>query len=159
VSYGTVDKGLLTSSLLDQGPLAVAVMFLIIAEKDKFGVTTLNPRAVAKLLRIPVSEAQKAFDVLTSPDPESSNKEHEGRRLIPYGDSGKWLVVSHDKYQHEHSLARKRERDAEAQRRHREREKLATAPVEACSVCGGEATGALKGVLYCDAHMPEEAPF
>lgn len=122
MSFGTVDRGLLSSSLLDHGPGPLAVMFLVIAEKDKYGVTTLNPRMVAKLLKIPLEDAEAYWDVLTSPDPLSSNEEQDGRRLVPYLDTGKWFVVSHEKYAKEHSLARKRERDAEAQRRHRERE-------------------------------------
>jgi hypothetical protein len=155
MSFGTLDRSLLTSSLLDSGPVAVAVMALIVAEKDKYGITTLNPRTVAKLFQIPLEEAQKAWDVLTSPDPDSSNKQEQGRRLVPYGE-GKWKVVSHEKFQQEHALARKRERDAEAQQRRRDREKAATA---CCCVCGDvEVAGAVDGKLYCEAHSPVPAP-
>lgn len=132
MSYGTLDRAILTSSLLDQGPLAVAFMALVVAEKDKFGVTTLNPRALSKLLKIPLEEAERGWKMLYSEDRASSNPEAGGRRIVPYCDGwecfgtpemttwkGKWRVVSHEKYQREHSLERKRERDAEAQRRHR----------------------------------------
>lgn len=151
MSFGTVDKSLLASSLLDHGPGPVAVMFLIVSEKDKYGITTLNPRTVAKLLRISLEEAQKAWDVLTSPDPDSSNPQYEGRRLIPHGE-GKWLVVSHEKFAREHSLAMKRERDAEAQRRKREREKGRTCAMSGCRGVGVEQ---VDGLWICADHAGE----
>ena len=154
MSFGTVDKGLLASSLLDHGPLPVAIMFLITAEKDKYGVTTLNPRIVSKLLRIPLAVAEEGWNILASPDPESSNPDHEGRRLIPHG-KGKWLVVSHEKYAAEHSLALKRERDREAQERHRRRVKEAlegAPPADLCEVCGETAEVAVAGARFCVNH-------
>jgi len=166
VSFGTVDKGLLASSLLDHGPLPVAIMFLITAEKDKYGVTTLNPRIVSKLLRIPLAVAEEGWNILASPDPDSSNPDHEGRRLIPHG-KGKWLVVSHEKYAAEHSLALKRERDREAQERHRRRVKEAleaenhagksnggngAPPEDLCEVCGEAAEVAVAGARFCVNH-------
>jgi hypothetical protein len=168
VSYGTLDRAILSSSLLDHGPLAVAFMALIVADKDKFGITTLNPRTMAKLLRIPMSEAEKGWLVLVSEDPASSNPEAGGRRLVPYAEGwegwsaaeivgwkGKWRVVSHEKYQREHSVERKRERDAESQRRRRER---VGPPAEVCSVCGGgPVEGAVTGEFRCKEHWPEEA--
>ena len=154
MSYGTLDKSLLSSSLLDHGPIPVAVWTLILAEKDKYDVTTLNPRTVAKLLRMPLEDAEAAWEVLTSIDLESSNKQENGKRLIPYGE-GKWLVVSHAKYAKEHSLARKRERDAEAQQKHRDRAKAE----ERCAQCGGTPVlGAVGGHLLCEKHWAEEAP-
>jgi len=165
MSFGTVDKGLLASSLLDHGPLPVAMMFLIVTEKDKYGVTTLNPRIMSKLLGIPMALAQEGWDILTSPDPASSNPEHEGRRLIPFGD-GKWLVVSHAKYAAEHSLALKRQRDKDAQQRHRDRlkeaEKAEKSTADAghsdrdvCDVCGEPAEVAVAGARFCRKHAPD----
>lgn len=165
MSFGTVDKGLLSSSLLDHGPLPVAMMFLIVAEKDKYGVTMLNPRIMSKLLKIPLSLAQEGWNILTSPDPESSNPEHDGRRLIPDGD-GKWLVVSHAKYAAEHSLALKRIRDREAQQRHRDRLKVAgevpgdtkSDSGDLCEVCGEAAVVAVAGARFCGNCVPEGVP-
>jgi len=102
MSYGKIFDSLMSSSLMDEGPVVTAVWTLILATKDKNGITSISPRILAKAWRMDTekgrTEVQKAWDVLTKPDPQSSNIAHEGRRLIPMED-GRWLVVSHSKYQ------------------------------------------------------------
>ena len=57
----------------------------------------LNPDMLAATLGTDTDTVNKAIDFLTSPDPNSSCKEHEGRRLVNISGFD-YLVVSHKKY-------------------------------------------------------------
>lgn len=118
MTWNPLDDSLLTSSLLAEGPDVVATWSLFICSADRYGETQLTVSFVASLLRISDDRAQKAFDVLASPDPRSRNKEHEGRRIVPLPDGG-WIVVSHAKYREKAS----RMAAAERQQRYLERMK------------------------------------
>jgi hypothetical protein len=116
MAYTPLDSDLLTSTLLKEGPVVVSAFVLILASRDRFGETSLQPATVASLLRIADDEADEAFRVLSSPDPLSRNRDSEGRRIIPIED-GRWRIVSSEKYQYRASKAAATER----QRRHREK--------------------------------------
>ena len=126
MSYGKIYDSIINSSIMDEGPLVTAVWSLIIANKNRHGVTSLTPRALAKAWRMDTDEGraqiEKAWDVLSSPDPNSSNKDQEGRRIIPLED-GRWAVVSHWKYQERDTVADRHEKDADKASRYRYRQK------------------------------------
>ena len=93
MAFTPLDEGLLTSTLLKEGPDVVAIWALVMADsaKDRYGRTKMTPIAAASLLRISDERARAAFAVLSAPDPDSRNKEHEGRRLVPTRTgSGSW---------------------------------------------------------------------
>lgn len=145
MAYTPLDETLLRSTLLKEGPVVVATFTLILASRDRYGETDLTPSAVAGLMRITEAEAERAFEVLSSPDPKSRNREHEGRRIIPTED-GRWQIVSSEKYQRRAS----REAAAERQRRHRAR--LKEAKVQVCAVCDGPGSIAAFGGYFCEEH-------
>jgi len=120
--YAPLDSEALFSSAFMEGPLPWAVWTAILASKDKDGLTSLNPTALARMWRVDEEEVQKAWDVHTSPDPKSKNKEYQGRRLIPTED-GRWLVVSHAQYRERFREEKRREQLRLAKQRQREREK------------------------------------
>jgi hypothetical protein len=60
-----------------------------------------------------------AFEILQAPDPASKNSEWEGRRIVRQS-NGKWLVVSHGKYQARASRAWATERQKAYLRRVKE---------------------------------------
>jgi len=92
-----LDDGMLTSTVLQKGPTVVAVWTLILASCDRYGVSKLQPSAVAGLMRISDDEAELAFEILASPDAKSRNRSEEGRRIVKT-EEGYWRVVSHSKY-------------------------------------------------------------
>lgn len=103
----------------------IAVWTCILASKDQDGITKLTPRAI-KLLWADsleprsLEEIEHAWSYLCSPDPQSGNPDHAGRRLVPTGD-GRWQVVSHEKYRDRHSGAAYRAAATERQRRRRDK--------------------------------------
>ncbi len=96
MTWNPWDDSLLSSSILAEGPDVVATWALLVASANRFGVSDLTIPAVASLLRISDERSGKAFDVLSSPDKYSRNKEENGRRIIRMEDG--WLLVSHAKY-------------------------------------------------------------
>jgi hypothetical protein len=153
MSYTPLDSDLLTSTLLKEGPVVVSAFVLILASRDRFGETSIQPATVASLLRISDEEAEDAFRVLSEPDPKSRNRDCEGRRIVPIAD-GRWMIVSSEKYQYRASKASA----AERQRKHRGKVKAgAGASAEVCAQCGsGEVEGAVGGEYRCRAHWPAE---
>jgi len=153
MSYSPLHSGLLTSTLLKEGPDVVAVWALILASTDKLGESDMQPSAAASLLRISDERAKAAFALLSEPDPESKNREHEGRRILRQGD-GKWLVVSHAKYQRlaSREAATERQRRYEANLKQREAEARAAASTCDEPECGCPAETAVGGRKLCTAH-------
>jgi hypothetical protein len=153
MSYTPLHRGLLTSTLLKEGPDVVAVWALILASTDKLGESDMTPSAAASLLRISDERAQAAFDLLAAPDPASKNQEYEGRRII-HREDGKWFVVSHAKYQGLASRAAASDRQRRYEANRKEREAQAKAAEDTCDepVCGRPAETAVGGRRVCTAH-------
>jgi len=122
MSWTPLDDGLLTSTLLAEGPVPVAVWALILASADRYGVSKLQPTAAASLLRISDDEARKAFEVLQGEDTWSRNEAHHGKRIIKT-EEGYWAIVSYEKYR---KMASK-QMAAERQRKYEERKRAADA--------------------------------
>lgn len=116
MAYTVLDSEFAASTMLKHGPDVVAIWMLLLATTDKLGESYMQPSAAASLLRIEDFRAKTAFEILLAPDPDSKNKEMEGRRILRQT-NGKWLVVSHAKYQ---ALA-SRSAAVERQKRYRKR--------------------------------------
>lgn len=67
---------------------------------DVTGSVDMTPAAIARHTNVPLQEVQEALEALSSPDPDSKNKDHQGRRLVPLeeGRSWGWRIVSYDHY-------------------------------------------------------------
>lgn len=148
-----LDDGLLTSTLLKEGPTTVAIWALILASCDRWGVSKLQPTAAASLLRITDKEAEDAFRKLSSPDKRSRNQDSEGRR-IKQTKEGYWEVISHSKYQ---ALA-SRAGAVARQQRYLERKKKAEAAAAGKPMCAraGCKEDQVPGSVHCTAHVFEE---
>jgi hypothetical protein len=153
MSYTPLDRGLLTSTLLKEGPDVVAVWALILASADKLGESDMQPSAAASLLRIPDDRAEKAFEVLASPDHRSKNKEFEGRRILRQED-GKWLIASHSKYQALASRDNANKRQARYEANRKAREAAAEGAQASCDEpgCRRPVEAALGGRKVCSRH-------
>lgn len=131
MSFAILDSGALNSSITDQGLIVWAVFMAILADKDKDGITTLSPRQITKNFSHPnLAEIEQAWEILASPDTQSKNTEHGGRRIVPTED-GRWFVVSHEKYRNIHKQAVRREQLRQAKQRQRERERSGMQEAEA----------------------------
>lgn len=153
MAFTPLDHNFLFSTIVSEGPDVVATWVLLLASKDKFHESELQAPAVAKLLGIPVERADAAFEILSSPDLRSRNREYEGRRIIRQP-SGTWLIVTGDKYQERASRAA-----AEARKTKYEKNKaarLAGAEPEGyiCEKygCTKAAAAVVAGKRICSAH-------
>jgi hypothetical protein len=108
MGWNPLDESLLSSSLLSEGPDVVATWALLIASANRQGESHLTVPFIASVLRISEARVEAAFEVLTSPDKRSRNKEHGGRRIIAVEDG--WLLVSHAKYREKASRMKAAER-------------------------------------------------
>jgi len=111
MSWTPLDEGMLTSTLLKEGPTPVAIWALILASCDRYGVSKLTASAAASLLRIPDEEADQAFKVLQGEDADSRNKDHSGKRIVRTED-GYWAVVSFERYRRMATKQRAADRQA-----------------------------------------------
>lgn len=119
--FTPLDHGALFSTAFMSGPMPWAVWTAILSTADANGMTSLNPQILARMWGVPVEDVQAAWEVHTKPDPDSKNKEHGGRRIIPV--DGRWYIVSHSKYKEMYSPEFRREQLRVAKRRQRARDK------------------------------------
>lgn len=95
----------------------------MLAIKDKDGFVRAVPSALARTAGLTIEEAKQSLLELESPDPESSSKEHEGRRIKTV--EGGWQILNHAKYQKSMSEIFTRARKATWERVKRENNRQA----------------------------------
>lgn len=108
------------------------VVMLLLCDKD--GDFRSTPQYLSREAVIPLDQAIDAFEKLSEPDPGSSSKEEEGRRIISTGPN-QWHVVNYTSYR-QRMLYEKR-RAADVQRKRDERGQVRTDVDE----CGQGGTG------------------
>ncbi len=101
------------------------VWITLLALKDQKGFVRGVPSALANSARVGKESCLKALKELESPDPESSSKEFEGRRIKTV--DGGWIILNHDKYQKMISELTERRRKARWAANNRERQKALAA--------------------------------
>jgi len=95
--YSKLFASLLTSSVWDTDIETRVVWITLLALKDQDGFARVaTVEGLARLARVTPEGAAKAVDILTAPDPESSDPEHDGRRIERA--PGGWVVLNAKKY-------------------------------------------------------------
>lgn len=84
------------SSVWMEDDRTLRVWFGFLALADQHGVVLGTPKRMAEILRVPYEDFEAAMEKFTSPDPESSSPENEGRRVAKI--DGGWLVLNYVKY-------------------------------------------------------------
>lgn len=141
--FTKVLKTILHSSLMEEEVAVRWAWVAILAMVDSDGIVRGTDSSLARAANLPLAEFQKAIKVLTSPDPNSTSPEEEGRRMVPAG-SNAYLLVNYKKI---------RQRQYEEERRERDRERKAAARAAdsedscghvrtAADTCGQVRTGA-----------------
>lgn len=110
--------------MVGSGPTAFAVWAYVIAHAKPPGQVELNPKVVAALIGCDPVEVSKVLQEFLSPDKDSRNQEHEGRRLLPIGPFT-YQVTGWDKYQKLRNEEARREQNRQAQQRLRDRRRNA----------------------------------
>lgn len=110
-------KIVLSSIWLEPLPTRIVwIAFLATMDEDGF-VQCSAIGNVASLANVTLDEARTAIETLQSPDPESGNPEHEGRRIerVPGG----WLVLNAKAHRDIVTREMERERTRQRVRKHR----------------------------------------
>jgi hypothetical protein len=124
--YTKLFSSILNSTVwVGQTPATKLVWITMMALADRDGIVTASVAGLAKLAEVPRAECERALELFLAPDPDSSSREHDGRRIEAV-DRG-WRLLNHAKYRdlqgREDQLARHRER----QKRYRDRQSVSGA--------------------------------
>lgn len=95
--YGKIFESLYEGSMVGAGPTVFAVWGYCIAKADRGGIVILNPALLAPIIGTSRVDIERAIEYLESPDPNSKNPDHEGRRLLKMSGFA-YSVVSHAVY-------------------------------------------------------------
>ncbi|MFZ5540878.1 MAG: hypothetical protein ACOY5V_14195 [Pseudomonadota bacterium] len=106
--YGKIFERVFTGSMYGSGPVVFAVWAYVIAHAEPPGVVELNPKYLAGCIGTSREEIQRAIEFLCQPDPESQNKDEDGRRLVAM-EGMLYRVTSFQKYREMRSASERRE--------------------------------------------------
>ena len=118
---------LVGSSLMDEDIGTRWLFVFLLAASDMEGrFHCQSVKRLAALAGMSDAEAQKAVHALESPDPRSTTRDHDGRRIERV--EGGWIVLNKAKFAAHRS--KRQLADAERKRQQREREKQKSAEPE-----------------------------
>ena len=121
--FGKHFASMYEGSLYGSGAVVFAVMGYVIATQrpdwEHGSVVTLNPRKLADTLGEDLGAIEKAIGFLCGPDPHSTTKKEDGRRLVRVGEF-EFRVVNGAKYRAIRDEETRRAQNREAQRRLRD---------------------------------------
>jgi hypothetical protein len=119
--YGKIFESMYEGSMYGAGTAVFAVWPWVIAHAYDSRVE-INPKRLADTLGATVDEVEKAIAFLSSPDPQSRWKEHDGRRLLKEGEF-QYFVPSWEHYRKIRDNDARREYNRVAQAKWREEQK------------------------------------
>ena len=126
--YNKLFAKILDSSIwLESVPTRI-VWLTFIAVMDEHGFAQFAaPGNLANRARVTLEDAEEAIRILESPDENSSNPDHDGRRIerVPGG----WMILNADKHRDMVTRAVVQSQTRERVRRHRERKREGNADV------------------------------
>jgi len=96
------------------------VWITMLALKDRDGIIEASIPGLADAARVEIRECEEALDRLSSPDPYSRTKAHDGRRIEEV--AGGWRVLNNDIYRERESEEQRRLNDAARAKRYRDRQ-------------------------------------
>lgn len=130
--YNKLFTKILDSSIWLQPTSTRIVWVTFLAAMDEHGFCQFAAVGnVAQRAMVPLKAAQSAIECLEAPDPESSDKSNEGRRIerVPGG----WIVLNAEKYQALATRAHVQEQTRDRVKRHRDAKRGCNASVTACN--------------------------
>lgn len=129
--YTKLAQSIVYSSLWSEDAETCKIWVTVLALKDLDGVFRHNISGISRLTGICLEKCLAAFEKFESPDPLSTSKKEEGRRLLKLEDGG-WLVVTHDVYQEFGWSEEKKRQNRERVAAFRERRKQLSTSVPEC---------------------------
>lgn len=120
MAWSKLDSSIMHSTIWQEPSDIRIVWITMLAMSDRRGYVGASLPGLAHAARVPLESAAAAIDRFSSPDPDSRNPDHEGRRIEKT--EGGWLVLNYEAYR-----LGKREIAAEKKRLQRQRGKEAQA--------------------------------
>lgn len=95
VQYMVVSDGILDGTIADHPPFLTRAWLAVLFEAEKLRGRVFFPiRKLANRAKISNDEAIQSLSILQAPDPLSSSKAHDGRRMLPVAGEENWYVVT-----------------------------------------------------------------
>lgn len=94
--YTKLFGSIVASTIWREAKETKIVWITMLAMAGKTGIVEASIPGLADFARVSLEECEKALKVLSSPDPFSRTKDHEGRRIKAI--DGGWLLLNHAKY-------------------------------------------------------------
>lgn len=130
--YNKIFTKILDSSIWLEPDATRLIWLTFIAAMDEDGYAQFaSIPNLAHRARVTTDAAAKAVKTLESPDSNSSDPDHEGRRVERV--AGGWMILNSHKYRELVTRAVARERTRERVKNHRERKKKCNADVTVCN--------------------------
>jgi hypothetical protein len=119
MSYVKLHASILNSTVwaYDSDVRCVWIAMLAMADRDGFVASTVP--GLARRACVSRDAVDRALALFLAPDPDSSSKEFEGRRIAPA--DGGWTLLNHSKYQESGREEHRKRLAAERQARWRQR--------------------------------------
>lgn len=118
--YTKLFNSILASTVWREPMETRIVWITLLAMADKDGVAEASVPGLADFARVSVEATREALDRLSSPDPDSRSKEHNGRRIEAV--EGGWQLLNHAKYRAKMGADERREYNRIKQAQYRARQ-------------------------------------
>lgn len=115
--YTKLFNSILASSVWCSSKDTKILWITLLAMAGKDGIAETATPGLARIAGLTVEETERGLKELSSPDPYSRTKEHEGRRIEAV--DGGWLILNHPKYRAKMGADERREYKAKKQREYR----------------------------------------
>ena len=120
--YVKLFQSILGSSVWAGPDSDLRVWIAILALKDRTHVVRISPPGLATIARVSLEACRVALDKFRAPDPDSTSKEFEGRKIKDLPEGG-FLVLNGAKYAAMLSMEQRREYQRLKQAEYRKRRK------------------------------------
>lgn len=90
-------SSIVASSIWGQEPHIKVVWITMLALKGRTGFVGGSVPGLARLAAVTTEQCREALDIFLSPDADSKNSEHEGRKIQEV--EGGWVILGHERYQ------------------------------------------------------------
>lgn len=121
--YCKVFQSILGSSIWAASDWELRTWIAMLVLKDRTHVVKMSVVGLANVARVTVEQCKEALEKFKAPDPDSTSKAHEGRKIEELEEGG-WLVLNGEVYAKMLSYEERREYNRQKMEEHRKRKKI-----------------------------------
>lgn len=115
-------QSILGSSIWAADDASLRVWIALLVLKDRHHVVRISVVGLANIARVSVEQCKQALEKFRAPDPDSTSKEFEGRKIEDLPEGG-WLILNGQKYADMLSYEERKEYWRQKQAEYRKRNK------------------------------------